>query len=74
MARYNVVNNRNILTTVRASPAIGLKADESTDISVTKELILYARVLCRGDVRVFFLKIIKIADGCAGTIQTCQPE
>ena len=31
--------------TVRASPAIGLMADESTDISVTKELILYARTL-----------------------------
>ena len=70
MARYNVANNRtNILMTVRASPAIGLMADESTDISVTKELILYARVLCRGDVRVFFLKIINIADGCAGTIE-----
>ena len=60
---------QNILMTVRASPAIGLMADESTDISVTKDLILYARVLCRGDVRVFFLKIIKIADGCAGTIE-----
>ena len=62
MARYNVANR---LMTVRASPAMGLMADKSTDILVTKELILYARVLCRSDVHVFFMKkIIKITDGC----------
>ena len=55
MARYNVANR---LMTVRASPAMGLMADKSTDISVTKELILYARVLFRSDVHVFFMKKI----------------
>ena len=48
---------------------IGLMIDESTDISVTKELILYARVLYNSDVHACFLKIIKIADGKAETIE-----
>ena len=48
------------------SPAIGLMCDESTDISVTKELILYARILSCGEVRAHFLKI---NDGTAETIK-----
>ena len=40
----NIVEE-DILTAVRNSPGIGLMCDESTDISVTKELILYARIL-----------------------------
>ena len=43
--------------------------DESTDISVTKELILYACILCGGKIIVHFLKIIKIPNGTADTIE-----
>ena len=57
-----------VLKKVWASPAIGLTIDESTDISLTKELIVYARILCSGVVYVCFLKIIQISDGTADTI------
>lgn len=63
------VIEENILEKVHASPAVGLIADESTDISVTKELILYACILCGGSVRVYFLKTIKIPDGTAENIE-----
>ena len=42
--------------------------DESTDISVTKELILYARILQGNEVHVHFPKIIHIPDGTTETI------
>ena len=45
----------DILEKVRASPEVGLMADESTDISVTKELIVYARTLYGREVFFFFL-------------------
>ena len=59
----------NVLEKVHASPVVGLMADESTDISVTKELILYARVSYKGKVHVCFLKLIHIPDGTAETIE-----
>jgi len=37
--------------------------DESTDISVTKDLILYARILSSGEVQAHFLKLICINNG-----------
>lgn len=43
--------------------------DESTDISVTKELILYARIIQCGEVSTHFLKLIHIPDGRAETIE-----
>ena len=43
--------------------------DESTDISVTKELIVYARIIAGGEVSTHFLKLIHIADGKAETIE-----
>ena len=44
--------------------------DESTDISVTKELILYACAVFNGEVHVYFVKLIRISDGCAETSLT----
>ena len=60
----------DVLTLVRHSPAIGLMRDESTDISITKELILYARILyikVHG-VKAYYLKLIHISDGKVETI------
>ena len=59
----------DVLATVHKSPAIGLMCDESTDISVTKELILYARILSCGEAQAHFLKLIYIHDGKAETIE-----
>ena len=43
-------------------------ADECTHISITKELILYACILCGSEVHACFLKI-DIRDGKAETIE-----
>ena len=53
----------NVLAIVRRSPAIGLMCDESTDISVTSELILYVCILLGREVQAHFLKLIYINDG-----------
>ena len=59
----------DVLERVRGSPAIGLMVDESTDISTTKELSLYARALFNGEVKVYFLKLVKIPNGTADEIE-----
>ena len=60
----------DLLRKIQLSPAIGLMCDESTDISVTKELILYARIIACKKVSTHFLKLIDIPDGKAETIET----
>ena len=42
--------------------------DESTDISVTNELILYARILCGKEVKAHFLRLIHISTSTTETI------
>ena len=49
-----------VITNVQASPAIGFMADECTHISIMKDLIVYARILCGSEVDICFLKIINI--------------
>ena len=68
MILSNVIEE-DLLKQVQLSPAIGLMCDESTDISVTKELILYARIIAGGEVSTHFLKLIHIQDGKAETIE-----
>ena len=49
---------------------MGLMCDESTDISVNKELIVFARVvLLNCDVRYRYLQVIELVDGRAETIE-----
>ena len=59
----------DMLNKIKLSPAIGFMRDESTDISVTKEPILYAHITASGKVSTHFLKLIHIADGKAETIE-----
>ena len=63
------VTEEDLLKQIQLSPAIGLMCDESTDISVTKELILNARIIAGGKVSAHFLKLIHILDGKAETIE-----
>ena len=42
--------------------------DESTDVSILKQLVLYGRCVVNGEVKTQFLKIIGLADGKAPTI------
>lgn len=60
---------QSVLEKVHGSRAMGLMVDESTDISVTKELSLYARVLFKDEVHAYFLKLIKIPNGTADTVE-----
>ena len=52
------------------SPFYSLMVDETTDISVVKEMVLYARFLGDGgSVVTSFLKIIELNDGRAETVE-----
>ena len=44
-----------ILESIRSSPFFALCVDETTDISVTKQLIVYGRYLVEGDVHISFV-------------------
>ena len=73
LAELDVQINSTILEQLQASPYIALMADETTDISVSKELILYARYVVPSAtpdkcVRSVFLQITELKDGRAGTI------
>ena len=57
-----------ISSRVRQSPFFALCIDETTDVSVTKELIVYSRYIVDGEVRTSFLKIMEMCDGTAITI------
>lgn len=60
---------------VRASLFFALLVDETTDVAVINELIVYARYL-GSDRKVYtsFLGLIEIPDGCAQTILSALRE
>ena len=60
---------QSLLETVHRSPAMGLMVDESTDISVAKEVSLYTHVLFKDEVHAYFLKLIKIPNGAVDAIE-----
>ena len=49
-------------------PFFSLCVDETTDVSVTKQLIVYGRYFCNGDVETSFLGILELQNGLAVTI------
>ena len=59
---------------VRQSPFFALCIDETTDVSVTKELIVYCRYIVDGEVRTSFLKIMEMRDGTAITIEDAKTK
>ena len=64
-----------MLSQLQESPYIALMADETTDIAVTKELILYARYIVTSAtpqrcVHSIFLQVSELSDGKAYTITT----
>lgn len=48
---------------------VSLLCDETTDVSITKQLIIYIRYVLDGDIRVRYLKICDLKDGTAATIE-----
>ena len=70
---------RSMLSQLQDSPYIALMADETTDIAITKELILYARYIVpsaipQHSVRSIFLQVSELSDGKADTITTAILE
>ena len=58
------------LRALLSSPYFSLMVDETTDISIMKEMVLYARfVSSTGSVTSSFLKIIELSDGRAETVE-----
>ena len=48
---------------------VSLLCDETTDVSIAKQLIIYVRYVLEGDIRVRYLKISDLKDGTAATIE-----
>jgi hypothetical protein len=44
--------------------------DESTDVAVINEMVIYARYMYNGNVATTFLKICELFNGTADTIET----
>ena len=53
---------------LRKSPWFGLMVDEATDVSVTKNLILYATFVEGRQVRTSYLGLLEVEDGTSNTI------
>ena len=58
----------DILCQISDSPVVGLLCDESTDTSNLKQLVIFVRVLVKGEAQTHFLTILDISDGKAETI------
>ena len=63
-----------ILQDIRASPLISILCDESTDIAIVKQLVVYVRYIKNGKTVTRFLKIQDLFDGTAVTIETALLE
>jgi len=61
---------KDIVSKVRASPAVGILCDESTDVANFKQLVVFVRFVVEGKSQTSFLKIADLMDGTAGTIET----
>ena len=64
----------DIVKSLQASPFFSLCIDETTDVSISKQLIVYGRYLDQGEVNTSFLQICELIDGNAETIGSkgCQ--
>ena len=58
-----------ILQVISTSPLISILCDESTDIAILKQLVVYVRYIKNGEVVTRFLKIQDLFDGTAVTIE-----
>ncbi len=53
-----------------ASPVFSILIDETTDVSVINEMVIYSRfITSEGEIRTVFLKIVELPNGCAETIE-----
>ena len=62
---------QDILTKMHKSSTISIMTDESTDIAILKQLVVYGRAVVDGKLECHFLGIRDIVDGRAATIKKC---
>ena len=62
------------MTWLKASPSIAILLDETTDISVSKQMIAYCHILVNGELQSNFLIIMELIDGKADTIVKALKE
>ena len=62
------VIKQKIITQIQLSDFFVLMIDETTDVAVMKQLVLYGRFIHDGAVQTRFLQMIQIPDGTAVTI------
>ena len=60
---------RDLLSQVKTSPAIGILCDESTDITNAKQLVMFVQFLVKGKSHTCFLKKVYLKEGKAATIE-----
>ncbi len=60
---------QNIHSMLQQSPYVGLICDETTDVSTTKQLVIYAKAIVQSAVRPFFLALKEIPDGTAESVK-----
>ena len=58
------------LQQVSSSPFYSVMIDESTDVAILKEMVVYARYISDGDVKTTFLHISELFNGKADTIES----
>lgn len=74
------VIKKEILSEVRLSPFFALMCDETTDVAIKKELIVYAHYLGSDrQVHTAFIGMVEVPDGCAKTLfdalnRLCEDE
>ena len=54
-----------ILSNVCQSPFFSVCIDETTDVSINKELIVYIRYVCKREVKTSFIRVLELSDGTA---------
>jgi hypothetical protein len=58
----------DLVTTLQRSPCYGIICDETTDLSTTKQLIIYIKAIVDCDVDTFFLALKELNDASAKSI------
>ena len=61
---------QDVISDMQQSDSIALMVDESTDISVLKQLVIYGRCVVDGELKSHFLGIKDLFNGTAETIET----
>ena len=65
---------RLVQSQLEKSPYIGLICDETTDVSTTKALVVYAKAVVRAKVHTFFLALKELRDGTAPAVTESLKE